>query len=170
MHHPLSFEQLEVGDTWTTRARTVTEADVVNFAGMTGDFDPLHVDHEFAAQSPFRKPIAHGLLGLSLAAGLCSNSPWVRTDVFLGIYDWKFLKPIFIGDTVHVVNEIVQLEQKGRCRGHVHWKRQLVNQRDEVVQEGSFETLVAASNLKTNGRQRPQVNGNTQQPVLRRAA
>lgn len=77
MTEPLHFGDLAVGDHWTSFGRTVTETDVVNFAGMTGDYDPLHVDHEFARQTPFGKPIAHGLLGLSLVAGLASQCPSV---------------------------------------------------------------------------------------------
>lgn len=141
----LMFDDLEVGDRWESPARTVTEADVVNFAGMTGDFNPLHVDHEFAANTPFGKPIAHGLLGLSYSAGLGSGSPRVKTVAFLRIVEWSFLKPIFIGDTIHVLTEIVDKQPKGRGRrGVVTWKRQIVNQEGDVVQEGSTETLVEA--------------------------
>ena len=83
MSEPLYFENIAVGETWTSLGRTITEADVVNFAGMTGDYDPLHVDHEFARQTPFGKPIAHGLLGLSLVAGLSSHFPCVKTIAFM---------------------------------------------------------------------------------------
>lgn len=139
----LSFEDLRVGDRWVTAARTITETDVVNFACLTGDFDPLHVDHEHAKQTPFRRPIAHGLLGLAFLAGLGSQCPRVRTVAFVGIREWLFLKPTYFGDTVHAVNSIVELQPSGRKRGRVVWKRQLVNQQGEVVQEGFFETLVA---------------------------
>src|SRR5262245_41641888 len=94
---PLYFDQIQVGDTWESPARTVTEADVVNFAGLTGDYNPLHVDHEFARGTPFGKPLAHGLLGLSLVAGLGSHSPWMRTVAFVRIREWNFIKPVFIG-------------------------------------------------------------------------
>jgi acyl dehydratase len=145
MHELLPFDELNVGDRHTSRARTVTEADVVGFAGISGDFDPLHVDHEFAAQTPFKQPIAHGLLGLSWVTGMASYCPPVQTEAFLGVHEWKFLKPMFIGDTLHLVNEVIELEPKGRRRGRVLWRRQLVNQRGEIVQEGIFETLVARS-------------------------
>src|SRR5262245_51999961 len=110
----LYFEDLAVGQTWDSAARTVTETDVVNFACLTGDFDPLHVDHEFARQSVFRKPVAHGLLGISYMAGLSSHTPRVQTAAFVAIEKWAFLKPIFFGDTIHVRNEIVTLEDEGR--------------------------------------------------------
>jgi acyl dehydratase len=140
---PLYFNDVEVGDSWKSAARTVTETDVVNFAGMTGDYNPLHVDHEHARTTPFRKPIAHGLLGLSLVAGLGSHSPYMRTAALVRIRDWSFLKPIYIGDTVHVRTELLAKELQGRGRrGLIAWKRQLVNQAGQVVQEGITETLV----------------------------
>lgn len=138
----LYFNDVEVGQLWHSPARTVTETDVVNFACMTGDFTALHVDHHHAADTPFRKPIAHGLLGLSLLAGLSSRSPNMATAAFVSVRDWKFLKPIFFGDTVHVVTEVMEKRQHGRKRGEVIWHRQLVNQDGHVVQSGVFETLV----------------------------
>ena len=99
----LHFEDLHVGDCWQSRARTITETDVVNFACMTGDFDPLHVDHEFAKSTPFGKPIAHGLLGLAWVAGLGSDSPSVNTAAFLSIERWEFHRPAHIGDTVRAI-------------------------------------------------------------------
>lgn len=152
MNESLYFDELSVGDRWKSRARTVTEADVVNFAGITGDYDPLHVDHEYARQTPFGKPIAHGLLGLAFVAGLGSNYPAVNTVAFVGIREWEFLKPIFIGDTIHAVNEIVELNANHRRRGAVIWRRQLVNQRGEVIQQGIFETFVARSPTRISGR------------------
>ena len=143
MSTALFYEQLTVGDTWTSQGRTITEADVVQFAGMTGDFNPLHVDHDHAKETPFRQVIAHGLLGLSWVAGLGSHSPQVRTDAFLGIEQWEFVNPAFIGDTVHVHTQVVDKELTGRRRGKVIWFRQLINQRGEVIQKGRFVTLVA---------------------------
>ena len=144
MGEPLSFEELRIGDRWESRGRTITETDVVHFAGLTGDYDPLHVDHKFARQSPFGKPIAHGLLGLSMLAGLSSTCPAVQTAAFLGLRDWEFVRPIFIGDTVRAITKVVELERSGRRHGRVVWDRQLVNQPGEVVQRGLFDTLVTA--------------------------
>jgi acyl dehydratase len=146
MNESLYFEGLAVGNRWKSRGRTITEADVVNFAGVTGDYDPLHVDHEYARQTPFGKPIAHGLLGLAFVAGLGSHYPAVHTVAFVAIRQWEFRKPAYIGDTVHVVNEVMELDgSKARKRGRVVWRRQLVNQAGEVIQQGVFETLVARS-------------------------
>ena len=143
MTEPLNFEDIGVGDVWRSPARTVTEADFVHFAGITGDFDPLHVDHEFARASMYGKPIAHGLLGLSFLAGLSSRSPAMCNIAFTEIRQWKFLKPIYIGDTVYVVTEVAEMHDKGRRSGRVVWNRQLINQDGAVVQEGILETLVA---------------------------
>jgi acyl dehydratase len=148
----LYYEDLNTGDRWTSRARTVTESDVVGFAGLTGDFDPLHVDHEFAKQTPFGKPIAHGLFGLSLVAGLASQCPTVHTLAFSALRDWQFLAPIFIGDTVHAVTQVVDKQPNGRRSGRVVWNRQLVNQHGQVVQAGVFETLIAVRNPKSQAR------------------
>jgi acyl dehydratase len=139
----LFYDDLSVGDRWVSERRQVTEADVAQFADLTGDYDPLHIDEEFARQTPFRQPIAHGLLGLSLVAGIGSESPNVETVAFLGVSDWVFRKPIFFDDTLHVVTMIKELQPNGKRRGHVTWHRQLVNQDDEMVQEGVLLSLVA---------------------------
>jgi len=145
MDEPLTFDELQLGDRWKSPARTMTETDIVNFAGMTGDFNPLHIDHEFAANTPWGKTIAHGLLGLSWVAGLGSNAPRPNTVALVAIREWEFLKPVFVGDTLHVVTEVVGKQSKGRRAGRVTWKRSLVNQRGVVVQEGYFDTLVATN-------------------------
>lgn len=139
----LGYDQLNVGDGWISPARTVTETDVVNFACLTGDFNPLHVDRLFAANTPFRQPIAHGLLGLSWVAGLTSRSPYVKTAAFVRIVDWTFCKPIFFGDTLHVETEVHSITPQGRGRrAIVQWKRRVINQNGVTVQEGTTETLV----------------------------
>jgi 3-hydroxybutyryl-CoA dehydratase len=139
----LGFDDLAIGDEWESPRRTVTEADVVNFAGISGDFNPIHVDHDEAARGPFRKPIAHGLLGLAIVSGLTSQHPRVDTLAFLCILEWKFLQPIAFGDTIHVVSSVAGLEPRARGRrGVVTWRRRVVNQRGETLQEGSTQTLV----------------------------
>ena len=142
MQDLLHFEDVDVGDVFETTGRTVTETDVVNFAGMTGDYSPLHVDHEYARGTPFRKPIAHGLLGLSLLAGLSSRCPHMATVALVSVSDWKFHKPIYFGDTLRVRTEVVAMCPHGRRRGEIVWHRELINQNGQVVQSGTFETLV----------------------------
>ena len=139
----LFFDDLAVGDEWESPCRTVTEADVVAFAGLSGDFNALHVDHEAAHLGPFRKPVAHGLLGLAITSGLSSHSPQVNTLAFLQIKEWKFLLPIYFGDTIRVITRVYGLEARARGRrGVVTWHRRLVNQEGKTLQEGLTETLV----------------------------
>ncbi len=140
---PLSFEQLNVGDKWTSAERTVLATDLQSFANLTGDHDPLHTDPQFAASGPFGKPVAHGLLGLSILAGLSSKAPTVLTAALVDIRSWSFTKPIFVGDVVRAVTEVIDLKPRGRRHGEVHWYRQLVNQNGEKVQDGILVTLVS---------------------------
>lgn len=139
----LFLEDLEIGALWTSPSRTVTETDVVFFAGMTGDYDPLHTDHEFAAKSHYGKPIAHGLLGLSLMAGLSSTTPRLRNLALTKVDTWEFHRPIYVGDTIFVVSEVAQITPKGRRSGEVLWHRKLMNSRNECVQSGHIVTIVA---------------------------
>src|SRR5579859_2855368 len=94
----LFFDDLELGQEWLSPGRTITEADIVNFAGLSGDFNPIHVDHHFVKNTIFRRPIAHGLLVWSISSGLSVNSPSVRTIAFTQVKDWQFKEPVFIGD------------------------------------------------------------------------
>jgi 3-hydroxybutyryl-CoA dehydratase len=139
----LYFDDVEVGQQWESLGRTITEADIVNFAGLSGDFNPIHVDHEFARSSPFRRPIAHGLLVFSVASGLGLPSPPMRTLAVLNVKDWYFREPVFVGDTIRVRNSVLEKESRGRGRlGIVTWSRTIVNQEGKVVQEGTTLTLV----------------------------
>ena len=140
---PLCFDDLEVGDEWESPARTVTEADVVAFAGLSGDFNAIHTDHEAARAGVFGRPVAHGLLGLAIASGLSSHAPRVATLAFLAIDRWTFAKPIGFGDTIHVLTRVEAVVPKARGRrAEVTWTRRLVNQVGDTVQEGQTRTLV----------------------------
>ena len=139
----LFFDDLEVGQEWVSLGRTITEADIVNFAGLSGDFNPIHMDHEFARTTPFRRPIAHGLLVQSIGSGLGLYSPPMRTLAILEIKEWRFPEPVFAGDTVRVRTKVMALEERSRGkRGVVTWRRQIINQDDKIVQEGITQTLV----------------------------
>jgi acyl dehydratase len=138
----LTFEDLSIGDRWQSEPRTIEIRDIEQFAQLTGDHDRLHTDEEFASQGPFGKPVAHGMLGMSILAGLSSTAPLVQTAALIEVRNWSFCKPIFPGDTVRAVTEVVDLKSHGRRHGQVHWCRQLLNQKGEKVQEGTLVTLV----------------------------
>ena len=137
------FEDLTVGQEFTSPGRTVTEADIVIFAGLSGDYNVLHTDAEHMKSSIFGERIAHGLLGLSIEQGLASRGePTAAQGVLSGI-KWKFKGPIKIGDTVHVRSRIAaKKDGPDAGRGFVTVERELVNQLGEVVQEGETEHAV----------------------------
>jgi 3-hydroxybutyryl-CoA dehydratase len=139
----LFFDDVQVGQEWESHGRTVTETDIVNFAGLSGDFNPIHMDHEFARNSPFGRPIAHGLLVLALGSGLTLNSPPMRTLAFVQIKEWKLKEPVYIGDTLKMRTRIVEKQVSGRGRrGLITWHRRIFNQNGRVVQEGTTVTMV----------------------------
>jgi acyl dehydratase len=139
------YEDFVVGEIADTPGRTVTEADLVNYAGISGDFNPLHTDAEFASRTLFGQRIAHGPLGFSILMGLLGRLGHLdgTAIAMLGIKDWQFKAPIFIGDTirgrVHIDDK---RESKDVSRGVVVRRVQVVNQRDEVVQEGVLPVMV----------------------------
>jgi len=139
----LYYDDVEVGQHWESLGRTITEADIVNFAGLSGDFNPIHIDHEFAATTPFRRPIAHGLLVFSVGSGLGLFAPPMRTLAILEVREWRFHEPVYIGDTLRVRSEVLHKEPRGRGRrGVVTWKRQIFKQDKKLAQEGITLTLV----------------------------
>lgn len=139
----LFFDDVAIGQEWESLGRTVTEADIVNFAGVSGDFNPIHVDHEFSRSTPFRRPVAHGLLIWAISSGLGSFAPPMRTLAFLSIADWQFRGPVFIGDTIRIRSKVLAKEERARGRrGVITWQRQIVNQDNKVVHEGVTTTLV----------------------------
>jgi len=139
----LYFDDVEIGREWESPPRTVTSADIADFARLSGDFNPIHVDEEFAQTTPFRRPIAHGLLTLGIGSGLGTNYPPMRTIAVLHIRDWQFKDPVFPGDAIRVRSKVLHKEFRGRGkRGEITWHRTVLNQDDRVVQEGITVTLV----------------------------
>ncbi|MGD9988897.1 MaoC/PaaZ C-terminal domain-containing protein [Pseudonocardia sp.] len=141
------FDDLTEGERHRTATRSVTEADVVNFAGLSGDYNRLHVDIEFAAATPFGERVAHGLLVLSIASGLCTRLPVSEAmqQNILGLLDLqcRWPAPTRIGDTVHVVLTVTDLTPtRSPGRGVVTMRRDVVNQRDETVMESTWKLLV----------------------------
>jgi acyl dehydratase len=135
----LYFEDFEVGQKFVSPGRTILECDVIQFAGLTMDYNPLHTDYEYAKGTLFGKPVVHGLLGLSIASGLT-----YRIGMFdkcaianLGIKEWNMKAPIFFGDTVHVEVTITEKRKTSKPdRGIIVRQTKLLNQDDTVVQEG----------------------------------
>ena len=142
-HDGVFFEDLRIGQEFTSPGRTVTEADIVIFAGLSGDYNVLHTDAEHMKSSIFGERIAHGLLGLSIQQGLASRGEPAAAHGLLSALKWKFKGPIKIGDTVHVLSRIAaKKDGPDAGRGLVTVERRLVNQRGEVVQEGETEHVV----------------------------
>jgi len=138
------WEDIKVGDVAVSPGRTMTESDIVNFAGLSGDFNVIHTDVEFCEGTPFGKRIAHGILGLSIASGLMSRAPMAeqhRIMAFLGM-TWDFRSPIFIGDTIHVEQTVTEKrETKRPGMGIVISTAKVINQRGEVCQEGQWKVM-----------------------------
>jgi acyl dehydratase len=137
------FEDIQVGEEYESPGRTVTETDIVIFAGLSGDYNILHTDAEFMKSSIFGERIAHGLLGLAIQAGLFTRATQPYATLGVGGLRWKFKGPIKIGDTIRVRARVTaKKEGAGADRGLVTLERAVLNQRDEIVQEGETDLLV----------------------------
>ncbi|HEX2437277.1 MAG TPA: MaoC/PaaZ C-terminal domain-containing protein [Methylomirabilota bacterium] len=137
------FEEIEVGEEYESPGRTVTEADIVIFAGLSGDYNILHTDAEHMKSSIFGERIAHGLLGLAIQSGLFTRTGIPYATLGVGTLRWKFKGPIKIGDTIRLRARVsAKKESDTPDRGVVTVDRQVLNQRDEVVQEGETELVV----------------------------
>lgn len=140
----LYWEDLEVGTSYKSRGRTITEADIVNYSGISGDFNEIHLNMETAKQTVFGKRVAHGLLGLSICSGLLQQLNIYNDALiaFLGI-TWKFNSPIFIGDTIYAVQTVKsKSETRNLKRGIVVMETKLLNQEGKVVQEGERTLMI----------------------------
>ena len=141
------FEEFEPGLKIKTAGRTVTEADIVSFAGLSGDYTQIHTDEEYSKNSPFGKRVAHGLLGLSIASGLAAQTGVLEGTVlaFREINEWKFIKPIYIGDTIHVIMHVIETKALRRIGGGaVDIELTVDNQADETVMKGTWRVLIAS--------------------------
>ncbi|MAA73302.1 MAG: dehydratase [Salinisphaeraceae bacterium] len=140
----LYYEDLEIGREFVSPGRTITETDVVQFAGLSGDYNPIHTDAEFARDSAFGERIAHGLLGVAVISGLSARlGIFDGTAVaFLGL-TWDFTGPIRLGDTVHLRMTIAaKRETSNPERGIVEREMRLINQHGETVQKGIFKLMI----------------------------
>ena len=136
------FEEIEVGEEYESPGRTVTETDIVLFAGLSGDYNIIHTDAEFMKTSMFGERIAHGLLGLAIQSGLLTRAMLPYATVAFGALRWKFKAPIKIGDTIRVRARVTSKKETRPDRGVVVLDRTVLNQRGEVVQEGETELIV----------------------------
>lgn len=141
----LYFEEFSVGQKIFTNTRTILDNDIMTFALLSGDDNRIHTDPEFSKKGPFGQRIAHGLLGLSIASGLAWQTGILDGTViaFREVNDWKFVKPIFIDDTVHVELSVTETKALPRIgAGSVLISVELKNQKDEVCQKGSWTMLI----------------------------
>jgi len=143
-----AYADLHVGMSFRSPGRTITDADLVAFAGLTGDYSELHTSDVYARSSEFGRRVAHGMLGLAYAHGLM----WARTGelretaiAFLGISDWKFAGPIFVGDTIFVNYRIAELrDSKSRpTQAIATFDVEVVNHEGAIVQRGRKALLVS---------------------------
>lgn len=141
------FEEFEAGQVIESAGRTITEADIVTFAGLSGDFNQIHTDAQYSKSSPFGQRVAHGLLGLSVASGLAVQTGVMEGTImaFREISNWKFIKPVYIGDTIRVVLEVLETKAMRRIGGGaIEISLDVRNQDDDTVMKGTWTALIAS--------------------------
>ena len=141
---PLYFEDLAEGQTFLTAGRTVTETDLVQFAMLSGDWNPIHVDETTAQDSPFGRRVVHGVCGLAILGGLVYAAGWFSTTVeaLLGFDELRFTRPVFVGDTLRCRMSISELRLTSKGRGLVVRRFELLNQHGETVQSSISPILI----------------------------
>lgn len=146
MERGLYFEELNIDDEWITPSRTIAEADIVQFACLTGDFNPMHTDEEWCKNnSPFKTRVAHGLLTISYAIGLVNRLP-ITIGTTLAFLDSniKLPKAVLPGDTITARQKVVNKKETSKAdRGVVTFSTIATNQRGEVVMDGKFVLMIA---------------------------
>ena len=141
----LYFEDFSVGQTLDTQKRTITEEDILTFARLTGDDNRIHTDPEYSKTTMFGRQVAHGLLGLSIASGLAWQTGILDGTViaFREVSEWKFVKPVFIGDTIYVEMQVIETKALPRIGGgSVRIMLEVKNQNDEVCHRGQWTVLM----------------------------
>jgi len=144
MGRGLTFEQFEVGKTFISQSRTVTEADVVAFAGLSGDFNPLHTDALFASETPFGERIAHGMLIASMATGM-SNWTGVFEGTTIALMEQviRYKGAVKLGDTIHLELTVAAKKETSKSdRGVVTFDTQVINQEQTTVIEGQWVLMM----------------------------
>jgi acyl dehydratase len=141
------FQEFDVGVAIETPARTITESDVVTFAGLSGDYNPIHTDAEFAKDTMFEERIAHGMLGLAVVSGLAWRTGFMEgtADALISV-ETKFRNPVKFGDTIRARFEVKQKKEMKRLGGgFVTLGVTVLNQRDETVQKGEWTVLIRSA-------------------------
>ena len=141
----LYFEEFEIGKKVTSPGRTIAEADILAFAGVSGDFNSIHTDAVYAANTPFGARVAHGLLIMAIVSGLAVRTGIMEGTViaFREILGWKFSQPVFIGDSIHVIMEVVEMKALPRLGGgSLTLAVDVRNQNDATVMRGKWLVLM----------------------------
>jgi 3-hydroxybutyryl-CoA dehydratase len=140
------FEEFEIGTEVVSPGRTITETDVVTFAGLSGDYTQLHTDEEFAKGTLFGRRIAHGALVLSIATGLAARLGFIEgTALAFRELTWKYSQPVYLGDTIHLKARCKELKPMPRLGGGlVVFEAFVINQEGKIVQKGEWHMLVAS--------------------------
>jgi len=139
-----TFNEFNVGDKFTTASRTITEADVVNFAGLSGDFNPIHTDEEFGKSTPFKGRVAHGMLSVAIATGLANQlGIYEGTTIALLSMTINYKGAVKLGDTIHLVLKVVEKKETSKDdRGIVTFDAMVYNQNDEPIVEGQWVVML----------------------------
>jgi len=142
--HGFTFDQLNIGDHYVCQARTVTEADTVNFAGLSGDYNPLHTDQTYGETTPFGGRIAHGMLVLAIATGQANQlGIFEGTTIALLQQTVKYVGAVKFGDTVHLEFKVVDKKESSKPdRGILTIETTVLNQDDKAVIEGQWVLML----------------------------
>ena len=147
--NPIAFNDLEIGASYTSHGRTLTETDLSLACMLTGDWHPIHADEEFAKTTPMGKRILHGPFGILLAAGMSTHMPEFADPVIgaTGIREWTYRGPLTVGDTIHIetIIESKRITSDGK-RAIIERRMKVINQAGKAVQEGIVGTMVRLAN------------------------
>ena len=135
------FDDYKIGQSWVSNGRTVTEADIVNFAGISADFFPLHIDKEYASRTPFGQRIAHGFLVMSMATGMVPADP-EKVVALYGIDRLRFIKPVYVGDTIHIQMDVVEMQDRSADAGVGDFDFKVIYQHEDVVVVNLYRLLM----------------------------
>jgi acyl dehydratase len=140
----LTFEEFEIGAAYESQARTITESDVVTFAGLSGDFNPLHTDAEFAKTTQFGERIAHGMLTVAISTGMSNwTGLFAGTTIALMEQNIQYKGAVKFGDTVRLRLEVAEKKETSKPdRGIVKFAARMLNQRDELVVDMQWTLLM----------------------------